>query len=137
MHESGERDAFDVEVTALGDRHGALRRRREVDGEMARSLRRHGQLSPVLCYRDADGALEVVDGFRRLRVARQSGVPSRLQVRVLLQSATMRVGRHWIEQSPFTLEPGQARVVRALIGETRHTVNALLTLMDHSVERAP
>lgn len=47
-----------------------------------RSLGRHGQLCAVTAWRDADEALEVVDGFKRLRAARALGW-TRLRVRVL------------------------------------------------------
>ena len=36
-----------------------------------------------MCYRGAGGTLEVLDGFRRLRAARQYGFPRRLRVELL------------------------------------------------------
>jgi len=50
---------------------------------MAVSLRRYGQLSPLVVFRDGQKRLEVIDGFRRLRAAGQQGHPVHLQVRVL------------------------------------------------------
>ena len=52
------------------------------DGALAASLRRFGQLSPLVAYRDG-AALELIDGFRRLRAAAELGAPERLTVRVL------------------------------------------------------
>lgn len=47
---------------------------------MEQSLRRHGQLEPIPAFPES-GLLEVVDGFKRLHVARELGWP-RLRVRV-------------------------------------------------------
>src|SRR5690606_20915694 len=47
-------------------------RLREPDAlrKLERSLRRHGQLEPLIAFAE-DGLLEVLDGFKRLHVARQ------------------------------------------------------------------
>lgn len=74
---------LEVEVDTLGARLGEVRMLRGADTEMAASLRRHGQLSPLLCYRSVGGALEVIDGLRRLRAAQQYGYPRRLQIQVM------------------------------------------------------
>jgi ParB/RepB/Spo0J family partition protein len=50
---------------------------------MEASLRRYGQLSPVVAFRDERSRLEVIDGFRRLRAASVQGHPAQLHVRVL------------------------------------------------------
>lgn len=65
----GERRAA---ITVLGERHACLR----LSGEepvlqMRRSLERHGQLTALSVYVTEAGGLEVVDGFKRLRAARQ------------------------------------------------------------------
>jgi ParB/RepB/Spo0J family partition protein len=60
-------------VSALSDSLHALRLCSEEGGrELARSLREHGQLTPLLCCRVC-AAIEVVDGFKRLRAARDLG----------------------------------------------------------------
>lgn len=57
----------------ISDRLSCLRLSLEASArEMEASLRRHGQLTPVLCC-GIDGAVEVADGFKRLRAARQLG----------------------------------------------------------------
>lgn len=74
---------FEVEAETVGTRLAEVRVLRGADTEMAASLRRHGQLSPLVCYRRAGGELEVIDGLRRLRAAQHYGFPRRLQVQVM------------------------------------------------------
>lgn len=74
-----------VEVAGLSESHAGLR---VLDGasvrQMRESLVRHGQLMALAAYRpqEAQDALEVVDGFKRLRAARELGW-ALLRVRVL------------------------------------------------------
>lgn len=60
-----------VGIDELGESLAELRLRTGL-GEMARSLRRHGQLTAVLCCQQA-GRLEVADGFKRVAAARTLG----------------------------------------------------------------
>jgi ParB/RepB/Spo0J family partition protein len=63
-----------VAVAELGERLSALRLAdRSALGAMRASLRQHGQLSPVRAF-ERDGAVEVFDGFKRLRAARALGL---------------------------------------------------------------
>lgn len=123
MRESTELAAFEVDASTLGERLGQVRRIRGADGELAASLRCYGQLSPVLCYRDAAGALEVLDGFRRLRVAQQYGFPARLRVQVMpldeRGALAALVSLHRGAAGLSELE--QAMVVRALVREQHLT----------------
>jgi ParB-like chromosome segregation protein Spo0J len=72
-----------VALTELGQRY---RRYRLADPEaeeaMAGSLRRWGQLAPVVACR-REGHLELLDGFKRWTAARQVGGLTTLSVRVL------------------------------------------------------
>ena len=64
-----------VRVETLGERLGALRLcEPDAVTSMRRSLERHGQLSPLAVFA-ADGGVEVIDGFKRLRAARALGWP--------------------------------------------------------------
>ncbi len=70
-----------VAVNELGDRLSALRLMSEpAQRAIEASLVRYGQLSPVICSREAT-AVSVVDGFKRLRAAVRLGW-SELQVMV-------------------------------------------------------
>jgi transposase/ParB-like chromosome segregation protein Spo0J len=75
--------ALEVSRDELGERLSAVRLVPATDAAMEVSLRRYGQLSPLVVFRDERRRLEVIDGFRRLRAAGQQGHPVRLQVRVL------------------------------------------------------
>jgi ParB-like chromosome segregation protein Spo0J len=112
-------EAIEIEADALGERLAEVRLLRGADAEMAASLRRYGQLSPLLCYRGPTGRLEVLDGMRRLRVAQQYGFPSRLRVRVLgvdeRGALAALFALHRGEAGLSELE--QAFVVRALVRE--------------------
>lgn len=70
MKQSSERA---MAVEQLGEVLGALRLHDvESQRQMQWSLRRYGQLSPLLAFGDQAG-LQVVDGFKRLRAARELG----------------------------------------------------------------
>ena len=72
-----------VALTDLGERYRRYRLAApEAEAAMAGSLRRWGQLAPVVaCVRE--GQLELLDGFKRLAAARQIRELTSLSVRVL------------------------------------------------------
>jgi len=76
-----------VALTALGERYRRYRLGDpEAEEAMAGSLRRWGQLSPVVACerrRGEERGLELIDGFKRLSAARQIGEMTSLSVRVL------------------------------------------------------
>ena len=106
-----------VPLDSLGQRYRRYRLADpEAEAAMAGSLRRWGQLAPVVaCVRD--GQLELLDGFKRWSAARQVGVLPSLSVRVLevdepqAKSAILGLNR---EQRP-TRELEEAWIVQALV----------------------
>jgi ParB/RepB/Spo0J family partition protein len=108
---------IEVETDALGERLAAVRLLRRGEVEMAASLRRHGQLTPLLGYRSPAGTIEVIDGLRRLRAAQQYGVLGRLRVQVLAVdergALAALLSLHRGSQGLTELE--QALVVRELV----------------------
>jgi ParB/RepB/Spo0J family partition protein len=64
----------DLALEEIGERYARYRLPcAQAEREMARSLRDHGQLSPiVVCLRD--NGPELIDGFKRLRAARELGL---------------------------------------------------------------
>jgi ParB/RepB/Spo0J family partition protein len=74
---------LEVSHQELGERLSDVRLVPSSDATMESSLRRYGQLSPLVVFRDEQQRLEVIDGFRRLRASAHLGAPARLQVRVL------------------------------------------------------
>ena len=86
-------DVRPLDVAQLGDRY---RRYRFTDPDaetaMAGSLRRYGQLTPVVvCLRDETP--EVLDGFKRLAAARALGLKT-LSARLLEADERTGQGRH-------------------------------------------
>lgn len=66
-------EASEISVAAFGERLGALRLCEASALEaMRRSVDRHGQMTAVIGYVDAD-LIEIIDGFKRLRAARALG----------------------------------------------------------------
>lgn len=90
----------------------------ESEEAMAGSLRRWGQLSPVVAC-DRGGRLEVIDGFKRLSAARQIGEMTSLSVRLLeadestAKAAILGLNR---DQRPVR-ELEEAWVVQGLVRE--------------------
>ncbi|MGA3172908.1 MAG: ParB N-terminal domain-containing protein [Syntrophorhabdales bacterium] len=66
----------------MGERYAAFRIvSPKADEAMAKSMKKYGQLSPVVCAKIGDGC-ELVDGFKRLRACRSLGKET-LKARVL------------------------------------------------------
>jgi ParB family chromosome partitioning protein len=105
-------------VAALGERYRRYRLADPTAEEaMARSLRRYGQLSPVVvCERD--GRYELIDGFKRRAAGLLAGMPT-LSVRVVM--ADERVAKAAIfglnNTGRSTNELEEAWIVQALVRE--------------------
>lgn len=57
-------------VSEIGEKYGAFRIvNPRADGAMIKSIRKYGQISPVVCVKGKDG-YEMIDGFKRLRACR-------------------------------------------------------------------
>lgn len=63
----------EVEIAALGAHYAGLRIvKPRAEAAMEKSIRRHGQMQPVVCVKQAD-KIEVLDGFKRLRAMQRLG----------------------------------------------------------------
>jgi len=63
----------DVEISKMGEGYAAFRIvSPRADEAMVKSMKKYGQLSPVVCAKIGDGR-EIVDGFKRLRACRRLG----------------------------------------------------------------
>jgi ParB/RepB/Spo0J family partition protein len=104
-------------LSALSESLHALRLCSEESGrDLERSLREHGQLTPLLCCRVSE-AIEVVDGFKRLRAARQLGWA---ELRVEIREADRAEAKLLVFQSHRTeglTDLEEAWVVRSLYRE--------------------
>ena len=109
-----------VALGALGDSLSALRLCSERErAEVERSLRRHGQLSAILCCRIED-CLEVVDGFKRVAAARTLRWSElRAEVTEEADPAVAKLRLWEAHQASGLSELEQAWVIRALYREDR------------------
>jgi ParB-like chromosome segregation protein Spo0J len=72
-----------LDVDQIGDRLARFRLHQpEAERAMVASLRRYGQVSPVVVF-VRGGHYELIDGFKRLAAVRELGSSSRLSARVL------------------------------------------------------
>jgi ParB-like chromosome segregation protein Spo0J len=115
-----------VQIGELRESHAGLRVLDEgsVRG-MRESLVRHGQLMAVAAYRprrdDGDGELEVVDGFKRLRAARELGW-ALMRVRILpLAGAEAKAAIGILNHGRGLSELEEAWLVRSLYRDDRLT----------------
>ncbi len=80
---TSEAPVIGVDLDQLGDRFGRFRLQQpEAERAMVASLRRYGQISPVVVFVHA-GQYELIDGFKRRSALREVGQTSRLTARVL------------------------------------------------------
>jgi len=95
-------EATSIRVEKIGERFASLRiADPPAERAMLRSLEKYGQLTPVVICRIAPGEHELLDGFKRLRAARQLGygelIARTLEVSLRACKAAMlqlnRVGR--------------------------------------------
>jgi len=74
-------------LSEIGETYAALRIiSPRADSAMARSMEVYGQLSPIVCVK-TPGGLQLLDGFKRLRAARQL---QRLTIQIVLLETTER-----------------------------------------------
>jgi ParB/RepB/Spo0J family partition protein len=60
----------EIAVSEIGEKYGVYRMvSPRADAAMVKSIRKYGQISPVVCVKGKDG-YEMIDGFKRLRACR-------------------------------------------------------------------
>jgi ParB/RepB/Spo0J family partition protein len=132
MMNTGQKDAFlDVELSQIEQSFAHLRLiDPRSDGSMVASMRRYGQLSPVVVGQARGGRHELVDGFKRFRAAGQLGLNSLratvLDVGVHALKAAM-VELNWKARSMAKLE--EAMVLHSLFHEDGLTQVEIATLL--------
>ncbi len=66
----------EIDAAKIGEKYAALRIvSPRLDAAMMKSMRKYGQLTPIVCVRTGDG-YETIDGFKRLRASRQLNLES-------------------------------------------------------------
>jgi ParB-like chromosome segregation protein Spo0J len=119
-----------VSTGSLGDRLAALRildpaAVRAVQG----SLERHGQLVALVAFRAPEGALEVIDGFKRLRAAKELRLPGLLVRELELDPAQAKAALCALNEHHRLTELEESWLVRALYrddGLTQPAIGHLL-----------
>jgi ParB/RepB/Spo0J family partition protein len=112
----------EVPLGEIGERFGRLRLSDPAAAKrMTESVRRFGQLSPVVLGVLENGAYELVDGFKRLRACRELGRP-RVKARLLAGSGRVMkaamITLNWHARSQSELE-------EALVLESLHREDGL------------
>ena len=102
-------------ISEIGERYGVYRIvSPQADGAMVKSIRKYGQISPVVCVKGKDG-YELIDGFKRLRACRslnQTTLKAKaIQVSGRVCKAAM-IQLNWSGQSINEME--EALVVQSL-----------------------
>lgn len=119
----------DVAVSKMGERYAAFRiANPRADAAMAKSMKKYGQLTPVVCAK-VEGGCELVDGFKRLRACRRLGKGT-LKARVLY--GTERVVKAAIIQlnhSSSISKLEEAMVLSSLHREDRLTQTEIAVLL--------
>ena len=111
-----------VALEALGEALAGLRMASDdALRRMRQSLTRHGQLSALAAYATESGGLEVVDGFKRLRAARELRL-AELRVHVVARTAVhAKVALRMLNDVQGLSELEEAWVCRSLYREDRLT----------------
>jgi ParB/RepB/Spo0J family partition protein len=127
-----ENGAFlDIALSEIGQSYARLRFiHPQADASMVESIRKYGQISPVLLGRGKGGQYELVDGFKRFRALRQLGFNS-VMAKVLdggtraLKAAIICL--NWKKGSISDLE--EAMVVHSLYHDDGLTQVEIATLL--------
>lgn len=109
-----------VAITDLDERLACYRlSQRLAEAQIAKSLRQYGQLSPIVVSVMSDGELVLIDGFKRLRAARQlKGFTHLLARRLEVDQASAKAAMYHLNQfagRPQQLE--EAWIVHSLVRE--------------------
>jgi len=145
-------DVLDLPLAEIGETYARYRLHdAAAEQAMARSLRRYGQIAPVVvCVRD--GNHELIDGFKRLAAARQVSSLRKLSARLLdaddraAKAAIFCLNRGggrtrdleeaWIVQA-LVREDGLSQVeVAALLGRHKSWVSRRLAMVERLSESA-
>jgi ParB/RepB/Spo0J family partition protein len=120
---------IEIEIAKVGERYAAFRvANPRADSAMATSIRKYGQLSPVICAGTEHG-YELVDGFKRLRACRNIGKET---LKAMILDATERVLKAAIIQlnRPRTInELEEAMVLSSLYRDDGLTQTEIAVLL--------
>jgi ParB/RepB/Spo0J family partition protein len=120
----------ELAISEIGERYGVYRIvSPRADAAMVKSIRKYGQISPVVCVKGKDG-YELIDGFKRLRACRSL---DQTTLRVKTMEVSGRVCKaailqlNWSGKSINEME--EALVVQSLYREDGLTQVEIATLL--------
>jgi len=120
----------EISVSEIGERYGVCRIvNPRADAAMVKSIRKYGQISPVVCVKGKDG-YEMIDGFKRLRACRSLNQTT-LRVRTMEVSGRVcKAAILQLNQSGRTInEMEEALVLQSLYREDGLTQIEIATLL--------
>jgi ParB/RepB/Spo0J family partition protein len=122
---------LDIPLSEIGESYSSLRLiHPQVDASMLESIRKFGQLSPVVVGLGQEGRYELIDGFKRLRALKQLGfehvTAKVLEVSIRALKAAM-ICLNWKKGSISDLE--EAMVVHSLYHDDGLTQVEIATLL--------
>jgi len=125
---------LELELSELGERYGRLRLiNPRAERQMQRSLERYGQMSPVVVCRQGPEGYELIDGFKRLRASRESGIQRSLRARIMEVGARVAkaflLNLNRIANTTSELEEGW--VVQSLCREDGMTQVEIGVMLEH------
>ncbi len=120
----------EIAVSEIGQKYGAYRIvNPRVDAAMVKSIRKYGQISPVICVKGEDG-YELIDGFKRLRACqrldRETLRTAMIEVSARVCKAVM-IQLNWSGRSINEMEEGL--VLQSLYREDGLTQVEMATLL--------
>jgi len=120
----------EIAVSVIGEKYGVYRIvSPRADAAMVKSIRKYGQISPVVCVR-VEGGCEMIDGFKRLRACRRL---DKTTLRVKTMEVSARVCKaaiiqlNWSGRSINEME--EALVVQSLHREDGLTQTEIAVLL--------
>ena len=112
-----------VEIESLGERLSCLRLcDAESLAQMRCSIEQHGQLSALTLFRMGSDALEIVDGFKRVRAARALGLRTLVARVDPLDPVQAKMRMRALQQGSGLTELEEGWLVRSLYREDRLTL---------------
>lgn len=124
-------DFLEIPLSEIGERYLRLRLiRPKAEAAMADSLKKYGQLVPVVVSRPEGERYELIDGFKRLRACRKLGLKN---LRARIFDGTHRASKaaiihlNWKARSLVDLE--EAMIVHSLYREDKLTQVEIATLL--------
>ena len=139
----------EIAVAEIGEKYGVYRIvNPRADVAMVKSMRKYGQITPVVCVKEPDG-LELIDGFKRLRACRSLNQTT-LRVKTMEVSGRVcKAALIQLNQSGRTInemeealvlqslhrEDGLTQVeIAALLGRDKSWVSRRISLMERLSE---